>query len=643
MASAADLSAELDKAFQQAGPAGDAFDAALRLRLEVLLREAKTPEQLRLIEARLVQALESTMRLSIKREACRVLWQIGSARAAPALKRLLVDPETVDIACYAVSSSRVAELGQAVRDALPGSKGKCAASLLNLLGQRRDREAVSLVTAFLKSDQPPVAAAAATALGKIGGRPAVDALDGYRRSVHNGRLAADDAYLRATESLEPAVSVPLWTALIAAKDESTMVRRMALLRLSEHAPESALPWLMAVLRGEDKALAPVAGQALRSVRGQAATARLAAGLPDFPPAGQVMVLESLGDVLPTETLLALVKRADDVSVRMSALRGLAERGGPQAAGMLLGQALSSDVAGQRREIFRLLRTMPGSGVTEAIVQAIPRAPASLLPELAQLLAARSADGVASPLLDRVGTGDRASTLYALRALRIAAGAKERGVLLRWLKASDDPEIREAIEQAIGAGFSRAGQAEEQAAWLLGEMASAQRLQDRTVLFRLLARTGTASALAKVVKTAREGSPEDRGAAQRALTEWPNAAALEPLVELASQPGGDAWRAQALRGAVDLLRKAALTPATKAGYYRRLMPLAHDAADRKLLLSGLAEVADAGALALIVPCLDDPSVEAEAGAAVRAVAAKLGPADDEAVKAAMKRVHHAKGL
>ena len=121
---AADLSIELDRVFeqagalQQAGSAGDTFDAAMRLRLEALVREGKTPEQLRLIETRLVQALESTMPLSAKQEVCRVLWQIGSARS-PALKRLLASPETVDIACYAISSSRVAALGEAAQRHCP--------------------------------------------------------------------------------------------------------------------------------------------------------------------------------------------------------------------------------------------------------------------------------------------------------------------------------------------------------------------------------------------------------------------------------------------------------------------------------------------------------------------------------------------
>ncbi len=240
-------------------------------------------------------------------------------------------------------------------------------------------------------------------------------------------------------------------------------------------------------------------------------------------------------------------------------------------------------------------------------------------------------------MDRASSGDRNSRLYALRALGMVAGAGERGTLLEMLKASDDPEIREAIEQAIVSVLTRAAKRDEQAAWLLGEMKSAQHPRDRTVLLRLLARTGTASALACVVKTAREGNPEDRVAAQHALIGWPNATALDPLVELASKSGGDVPRAQALRGAVDLLRKATLPPRRKADYYRRLMPLAHDAADRKLLLSALAEAVNAGSLTLIASCLDDPAVQAEAATAALAVASKLGPGDDEAVNVAMNRV------
>ena len=63
------------------------------------------------------------------------------------------------------------------------------------------------------------------------------------------------------------------------------------------------------------------------------------------------------------------------------------------------------------------------------------------------------------------------------ALGMVAGAGERGTLLEMLKASNDPEIREAIKQAIVSVLTRAAKRDEQAAWLLGEMKSAQHPRD----------------------------------------------------------------------------------------------------------------------------------------------------------------------
>ena len=238
---AVDLSLEVEPALHDAGQGDATLDAARLFRLRALVREATTTEQVRALEKRLVEALASDAPLSAKEDICRVLWQIGSAQSAPALNRLLARPETVDIACYAIANNPVPELGQAARDALRGSTGRVAASLLNLLGQRRDNQAVGLMVPFL-NDGPEVGAAAVAALGKIGSQPAVEALDKFRKTVPRDRqVMANDAFLRAVETLNPAGAVPLWKRLIASKDQSQLVRRVALLRLSEQAPQTALP------------------------------------------------------------------------------------------------------------------------------------------------------------------------------------------------------------------------------------------------------------------------------------------------------------------------------------------------------------------------------------------------------------------
>ena len=62
----------------------------------------------------------------------------------------------------------------------------------------------------------------------------------------------------------------------------------------------------------------------------------------------------------------------------------------------------------------------------------------------------------------------------------------------------------------------------------------------------------------------------------ALTQWPNEAALGPLLELAREPLNEAQRVLVLRGAVRLLEKSQLPASKKADCFRRLAPLVGDA-------------------------------------------------------------------
>ena len=634
LAAAVGLALEVERALHEAGPGDATFDAARLYRLRALAREAATTGQVRALEKRLVEALASDASWPVKEDICRVLWQIGSAQSAPALKKLLAQPETVEIACYAVANNPVPELGQAAREALRGSTGKVAASLLNLLGQRRDNQAVGLMVPFLK-DGAEVSAAAAAALGKIGSRPAVETLDQFRKSVpKDWRMMADDAYLRAVETLKPARAVPLWKRLVAARDESQLVRRVALLRLSEQAPETALSWLLAALREEDHALKPVAGQALRNLQDQTVRARLANNLPRLPASSQVIVVEALGRSLPVASLVALLRQP---ALRPSALRMLGAHREPPAAAALLAAALSPERTDDRPEIFRLLKNMPGAAATDALLQALPAAPAVVLSDLVKVLVAREARIPVSVILKRAREGDRPARLDAIRALRFAASASDHSALFELLTTAGEPEFHEAIEETIAGVFKCSGNVQQQTTWILARLEAGQRAEDRQALLRLLAGTGTSTALAKMLEQVRRGGADDREVAFRALTEWPNEAALAPLLEFAGTPLNEAQRDLALRGALRLLEESQLPAPRKADCFRRLAPLASGPASRKLLLSGLAKVPHAAALELIWPSLDDPAVRAEAAVAAIAVASNLGPGEDAVVQAAMNKV------
>ncbi|MCL5097986.1 MAG: DUF1080 domain-containing protein, partial [Candidatus Omnitrophica bacterium] len=631
----ADLAAEVDQALSQAGPAGDTFDATVLFRLQALVRQAGTPEQLRAIESRLVAALDSAIPWSTKQDVCRILWTIGTAQSAPALKKLLAQPETVEIACYAIAKNPIPELGQAVRDTLPGSAGKVTVSLLNLLGQRRDGAALDLILPWLKNEQPAIAEAAATALGKIGGQSAVTALDRFRIAVpKDRRVMADAAYLRAIESLPPANAVDLWKELVAAKQESVPVRREAFLRLSEHAPEAVSAWLLAALRGEEPELTPATGLALRTLRDQTIVGLVAARLDEFPASSQAIVVEAIGHDLAIESLVDLPRHG---GVRSPALRMLATREEPEAARALLTEALSPEKIDDRAEIFRLLGNMPGPAATDALLNALPATPAALLSDVVQVLTARKAEIPLPVILDRTRGGDQDDRIQTIRALRFAASAGDHAVLFDLLKTAAEPGIHEAVEETIAVVFSHSGNLESEADWLHDALKSADRPQDRQSFLRLLAQTGTAKALQVVTAQLDTGHAEDREVAFRALTQWPNESAIDPLLAVLREPLNEAQLGLAFRGAVRLLRESQLPAAQKADRYRQLLPQANTPERSKLLLSGLAEVDDAGAMDLIVPFLDNPAVRAEAAVSAIAVASHLGPSDERVVDAAMNRV------
>jgi hypothetical protein len=241
------------------------------------------------------------------------------------------------------------------------------------------------------------------------------------------------------------------------------------------------------------------------------------------------------------------------------------------------------------------------------------------------------------ILGRARDGDNDARLHAIRALRFAATADDHSALFELLTTAADPEIHGAVEETISDIFSRFGNVQQEAGWILERLDSAQRPRDRQALLRLLAGTGTSTALQRVLNQVRQGSEQDREVAFRALTQWPNDAALEPLLDLAGKPLNEAQQRLVLRGAVRLLQESPLPASKKADYFLRMVPLASDPVNRRLLLSGLAKVPDARVMEPIVSWLDNPAVRAEAAIAAIAAASNLGPGDDVAVNAAMNKL------
>ncbi len=111
-------------------------------------------------------------------------------------------------------------------------------------------------------------------------------------------------------------------------------------------------------------------------------------------------------------------------------------------------------------------------------------------------------------------------------------------------------------------------------------------------------------------------------AVRALADWPDAYALEVLVDLSRNAPEPRHRTVALRGAVRLLRDMDPSSSETLSRYAALTTGDRSSGDLVFIFSGLAEVAHPAALRLLQSYLDDEDVREEALIAVRRIADTL---------------------
>jgi len=126
----------------------------------------------------------------------------------------------------------------------------------------------------------------------------------------------------------------------------------------------------------------------------------------------------------------------------------------------------------------------------------------------------------------------------------------------------------------------------------------------------------------------------REVALRALAKWPNDRATEVLFDVFRTDKNKTHRILSLRGYVRIVGDSTSYNADKkASLYGQAMEQAKRADEKKLILAGLAEVANEKALKIVTPLLDDEAVRAEAGLAAVKIAGKIkfSPAVKEALE------------
>ena len=160
------------------------------------------PADLRSIEKSLLGVLESDAKYAGKQFVCRKLSIIGTEQSVPTLGKMLTDKKLSDMARYALERIPGAAVNEVLRAGLAKTSGKTKVGIINTLGERRARRAVSALGKLISDSDDMVAEAAVSALGKIGGSRATEALAKAKGKVSDKlQLVVLDAYLKCADQL----------------------------------------------------------------------------------------------------------------------------------------------------------------------------------------------------------------------------------------------------------------------------------------------------------------------------------------------------------------------------------------------------------------------------------------------------------
>jgi HEAT repeat protein len=213
----------------------------------------------------------------------------------------------------------------------------------------------------------------------------------------------------------------------------------------------------------------------------------------------------------------------------------------------------------KRDAALALRNKTGTQTDVEIAKLLPS------PEALDLLAARRARSQAAAVMPLIN--NPAISKQAFTALGLLAGEKEIGQLIAAAVASTNNVFRDQAVKAISAAGPRVTDGSRCVA----------ALQNVPALFRptalsLLPSFGGKPALDIVVAATKYDDADSRAAAVRAMGEWRDESAVEPLLALC-RGGDEKLRVLAARGAIRVVEQADIEKAEKAALVKQVIEAA----------------------------------------------------------------------
>ena len=596
-------------------------------------------------EEHLIGILESpSASLREKSGALAELKRAGTDRCVKAVAQFLMDQQLSHSARHVLESLPGKAAGEVLREALGQTSGPLKVGIIDSLAVRRESAATPDLGRLLTSSDQAVAAASAEALGRIGTSACLKILQAsVPTSAGRVHQAEVDALLtcanRFLEEGHDSKALKLFKDLYAG-ERAGYVREAAFGGMVQASGKRGIALVTDAIANGDPAIRSAALHVASRLKGAEATKALADFVISAKVPIQLALIECLVQRNDPAAMPSVVRLADstDASVRLAAITALGSLGDDSVV-RLLGEKAAG--VGAERDAARqsLLEVNRGQVTSRMLALLSDPSATETQSELIRALGARADQSAIPDLLALARRKNKNERQAALQALGQLADATQISALVQMVADASTDETRSDAVGALDATIQRVPARANPDMTPLAKAVTSGSVDTRLVLLPVCSEVADRPVRVALRAGIADQDSRIRDTAIHAVCETQDPELLPDLLDLATKNNSDTVRHLAVRAYVRLTTEEGvkISNADKLDALEQLLKTQLDTADKKLVLSGLAGIADQKALALASAQLDDAAVRNEAEQAVIHIASSIQGAHPAEAGVALKKV------
>jgi len=591
---------------------------------EIIKTAVKSPEIGEQVEKQFIEFLKSNATLAGKQFICRKLCIIGTKASVTVLSRMLDVDETFDMALYALEKNPSSNVDKILSKAMQKVDGKQKIGLISTLGIRRYRPSVDDLQKLVFDQDHEIVVAAIRSLSQIGTDEASHALFvTYQKTSGHIRTEAMNGYLQCADLMVEEGKVDVAKSMYQGFMIPDAIRSAALTGLIQAEPDRAGEILLDVLHGDDVQLKSIAIRHVGRLDRVDHLEEIAETLPGLSNLQQIQLITALAERGDPAFRDVAIEAADydDVEVRIAAMKALAVLGDASTLDLLLKKAVEGGPEQEpaRESLYRIR----GTDIDRAMITMLSTAGPDTRIELLTGIGQRNITSATRMVFNLTRNDVPQVRQEAVKTLGLICTPDHLPEVIDVLIAAKTAAERKEAERTVVTLSRQIDDEDNQAMHILASLPKAESVDSKSSLLEVMGRIGDVHTLPDIRNGLKSENAGIQKASIRALSQWPNAIPIDDLFEVAKTSQDNVSKILALRGYIRLIGiYREKEDDERVEMYGKAFQLASETNDKRMVLSGLANLKTIGALEMAGRRMDEPDLCQEAEVAVIRITGRL---------------------